>query len=247
MTVTAMPPNRPPVRERAAPPAENHLIERLPQRDRRSLLAVAEPVMLILSEVLCERGEPARHVYFPVDGFISLVTQVDDHPSLEVGMVGREGMLGAPLALGVATAPWRALVQGAGSAWRVSVGAFQDQLAGSVAIRHGLDQYNFVLMAQLANSAACLRFHQIGPRLARWLLMTQDRAHADRFRVTHEFLACMLGVRRVGVTLAAGELQRRKLIEYHRGQLTVLDRPGLEGAACSCYAADRQGYREQFG
>jgi CRP-like cAMP-binding protein len=233
--------------EPASPPAQNHLLERLPQRDRRSLLAVAEPVMLELSEVLWERGAPAHHVYFPVDGFISLVTKVDDHPSLEVGMVGREGMLGAPLALGVATAPWRALVQGAGSAWRVGIGAFQQQLAGSVAMRHGLDLYNFVLMGQLANSAACLRFHQIGPRLARWLLMTQDRAHADRFRVTHEFLACMLGVRRVGVTLAAGELQRRKLIAYHRGHLVVLDRAALEGAACSCYAADRQGYREQLG
>lgn len=229
------------------PHAENHLIAQLPRKDRQRLLALCEPVPLVVSEVLCMTGQATEHVYFPVDGFISLVTAVDGHPSLEVGMVGREGMLGAPLALGVNTAPWRALVQGAGSAWRIGVGAFRDQLASSAAMRHGLDHYNFVLMAHLAGSAACLRFHQIGPRLARWLLMTQDRAHADRFRVTHEFLACMLGVRRVGVTLAAGELQRRKLIEYRRGQLTVLDRPGLEAAACSCYATDRQGYREQLG
>lgn len=229
------------------PNAENHLIELLPRQDRRRLLEVAEPVMLVLSEVLSEPGAPASHVYFPVDGFISLVTQVDGHPSLEVGMVGREGMLGSPLALGVATAPWRALVQGAGSAWRIGIAAFRRELAGSPPLQRAMDRYLFVLMAQLATSAACLRFHQIGPRLARWLLMSQDRAHADRFHVTHEFLACMLGVRRVGVTLAAGELQRRGLIAYHRGELAVLDRGGLEAAACSCYAADCQGYREQLG
>lgn len=227
--------------------AENHLIELLPARDRRRLLSVAEPVMLVLGEVLCERGAPTRHVYFPVDGFISLVTAVEGHPSLEVGMVGREGVLGAPLVLGVAAAPWRSLVQGQGSAWRIGVGPFRRELAASTALQQRLHEYLFVLMAQLATSAACVRFHEIGPRLARWLLMTQDRAHADRFAVTHEFLACMLGVRRVGITLAAGGLQRRGLIEYHRGRVSVLDRAGLEAAACGCYAADRQGYRERLG
>lgn len=225
---------------------ENHLIEQLPSRDRRRLLAIAEPVLLVLSEVICDRGEPLRHVYFPVDGFISLVTRVDGHPSLEVGMVGREGMFGAPVALGALSSPWQALVQGAGSAWRVAIGPFRRELADSEALQRSLDRYLCVLMAQMATSAACLRFHQIGPRLARWLLMTQDRAHAGSFHVTHEFLASMLGVRRVGVTLAAGALQRNGLIEYHRGLLTVLDRPGLEAAACSCYVADLQGYREQM-
>lgn len=230
-----------------ASPAENHLIQTLPRRDRQRLAAVAEPVSLALNEVLCERGAPTRHVYFPVDSFISLLTAVDAHPSLEVGMVGREGMLGASVTLGVTDAPWRALVQGEGSAWRIRIGPFRRELAASVALQRCLARYVFVLMAQQAASAACLRFHQIGPRLARWLLMTQDRAHASRFRVTHEFLACMLGVRRVGVTQAAGGLHRARLIEYHRGELTVLDRPGLEAAACSCYAADRAGYRDQFG
>jgi len=224
--------------------AENHLIELLPRTDRARLLAICEPVQLVLSEVLCEPYKATRHVYFPTDGFISLITLVPEHPGLEVGMVGREGMVGAQLALGVVTAPLRALVQGSGAAWRIGTKAFRTELARSAALQRGLNRYLYVLMAQLATSAACLRYHLIGPRLARWLLMTQDRAHADTFHVTQEFLAYMLGVRRVGVTAAASALQRRGLIEYTRGELTVLDRSGLEAAACSCYATDRKAYAE---
>ena len=222
--------------------AQNHLIELLPRRDRARLLAVCEPFQLGLADVLCESGMPTQHVYFPTEGFISLVTLVDGSPGLEVGMIGREGMLGAQVALGVATSPVRALVQGPGVAWRVRAPAFKNELARSPALQRNLAKYVYVLMAQLAGSAACLRFHQLGPRLARWLLMSQDRAGADAFHVTHEFLAYMLGMRRVGITAAASELQRRGLIEYHRGELTVLDRAGLEAAACGCYAADRQSY-----
>ncbi len=222
--------------------AQNHLLELLPRKDCERLMAAGEPVQLALADVLCERDTVLRHVYFPIDSFISLVTQVDAHPSLEVGMVGREGMLGAPLALGIATTPLRAVVQGAGTAWRIAAVPFRRELARSPALKRCLDRYLFVLMAQLATSAACLRFHLIEPRLARWLLMTQDRAHADAFHVTHDFLAYMLGVRRVGVTMAAGALQAHGLIEYHRGELKVLDRAGLEAAACSCYAADLRGY-----
>ena len=226
--------------------SENRLIQLLPRADRTHLLAACEPAMLTLSEVLCEPGKPTRHVYFPTEGFISLVTLVVGYPGLEVGMVGREGMVGAQLALGVATSPLHALVQGSGSALRIGSKAFRGELARSAALQRQMNRYLYVLMAQLATSAACLRFHLIGPRLARWLLMTQDRAHADTFHVTHEFLAYMLGVRRVGVTAAAGALQRLGLIEYKRGEMTVLDRPGLEHAACTCYAADRRSYDAQL-
>jgi len=226
--------------------SENRLIQLLPRADRMRLLAVCEPVELTLSEILCEPGKPTGHAYFPTDGFISLVTLVVGHPGLEVGMVGREGMVGAQLALGVSTSPLHALVQGGGGALRIGAEAFRSELARSDALQRQMNRYLYVLMAQLATSAACLRFHLIGPRLARWLLMTQDRAHADAFHVTQEFLAYMLGVRRVGITAAAGALQRLGLIEYRRGAMKVLDRGGLERAACSCYATDRRSYVEQF-
>ncbi|MES2360801.1 MAG: Crp/Fnr family transcriptional regulator [Pseudomonadota bacterium] len=228
-------------------PVENHLIELLPRKDRLHLLGLCEPVKLVLAEVLCEPGKPTRHVYFPIEGFISLVAQIDGSPGVEVGMVGREGMLGAQLALGVVTAPLHALVQGPGTAWRIGTRAFRAELEGSPALRRELNRYLYVLMAQLAESAACLRFHQIGPRLARWLLMSQDRSHSSSFEVTQEFLAYMLGVRRVGITAAAGALQRQGLIEYSRGELTVLDRAGLEAAACGCYAADQKAYADLLG
>jgi CRP-like cAMP-binding protein len=201
-------------------------------------------VQLVLADVLCVRGDSTPYVYFPVGAFISLVATTDGSPSLEVGMVGREGMVGAHVALGVMTAPLRVVVQGPGSSWRISSKAFQAELASSEALQRVLDRYVCVLMAQLTTSAACLRFHEIGPRLARWLLMSQDRAHSDNFRMTHEFLAYMLGVRRVGITAAAGMLQQKGLIEYTRGDLTVLDRAGLEAAACGCYAADRKSYAD---
>ena len=224
--------------------AENQLIELLPPKDRSRLLAVCEPVQLVLAEVLCEPGKPTRHVYFPIDSLISLVALIEDKPGLEVAMVGREGMLGARLALGVMTAPVRALVQGQGTAWRIGADHFRSELARSVALQDALNRYIYVLMSQLTTSAACLRFHLIAPRLARWLLMRQDRAHSNSFQVTHELVAQTLGVRRVGITAAAGILKRNGLIKYHRGDVTVLNRCGLEAAACSCYAADRRAYAE---
>ena len=227
--------------------AENHLIELLPNADRHRLLAACEPLQLLMAEALAKPDSMTRYVYFPVEGFASLVTLLNGKPVLEVGMVGREGMLGIHVALGVQTAPLHALVQGAGSAWRISASAFRRVLKSSPSLQRIADRYLYVLMAQFASSAACIRFHEIDQRLARWLLMTRDRAHADRFRVTHEFLAYMLGVRRVGVTTAAGTLQRRGLIEYRRGDVTVLDPARLKRMACNCYASDRRCYDRVFG
>jgi CRP-like cAMP-binding protein len=226
--------------------AKNLLIARLPRADQTRLLAACEVVPLAIGEVLYESQKAMRHVYFPQSGFISLIAPLDGKPVLEVGMVGSEGMLGAQLALGVNAAPLHALVQGDGSAWRIGSAAFRAELARSTALKRTLEQYLYVLMAQLTASATCLHFHQIGPRLARWLLMTHDRAGADQFHVTHEFLAYMLGVRRVGITAAAGVLQRDGLIEYHRGELKVLDRSGLEAAACGCYVEGKQAYARQL-
>ena len=226
------------------PPHDNLILASLPRADRDRLLAQCESVHLRLAQVLCEPGQPTRHVYFPTNSFVSLMAQIDDKHGLEVGMAGREGMLGVQLALGVAREPLKALVQGAGAAWRMASVLFQAELERSTALRQRLNEYVYVLMAQRATSEACLRFHEIGPRLSRWLLMSQDRAHADSFPMTQELVATMLGVRRVGVTAAAGDLQRRGFISYHRGTLAVLDRPGLEAAACSCYANDLAVYRQ---
>jgi CRP-like cAMP-binding protein len=225
---------------------ENHLIETLPRRDREHLLAACRTVELRLGEVLCLPGDRTHHVWFPLDGFISLMTVVDGEPGLEVGMVGYEGMVGVQHVLGVSASPLRAVVQGAGTARRIGSVEFRRELLRSPALRRQLGRYIHVLMGELAASASCLRFHLIAPRLARWLLMSHDRAHADHFHVTHEFLAYMLGVRRVGITVAAGVLHRRGLIDYHRGEVTVVDRAGLEAAACGCYAIDREAYAAQL-
>ena len=219
--------------------ASNDLIEGLPRKDRLRLMCVCEPVELLHAEVLCQPGQPTRHVYFPTDGCISLLTLTEGSPGLEVGMIGREGMLGAHPSLDVMTAPLRAVVLGSGTAWRIGTRAFHSELAGSAALRRIWSRYPYGLIAQLAASAGCLRFHSIGQRLARRLLMGHDCTCADTLAMTHELLASMLGVRRESITQAAIDLQHRGLIQYHRGQLTVLDRSGLEAAACGCYAACR--------
>jgi CRP-like cAMP-binding protein len=226
--------------------AENHLIELLPRKDRLNLLLVCEPVQLKSEQVLCEPGKPINYVYFPIDSAISLIALIDGSPGVEIGMVGREGMLGPQVSLGVPTAQVHALVQGPGLARRVATRAFRSELARSVSLQRSMNHYLYVRMSQMTRSSACLRFHQIGPRLARWLLMSQDRAHSDSFHVTHELLAHLLGVRRVGITGAASAMQRNGLIEYSRGDMKVLDRDGLEAVACGCYAADELSYAELF-
>lgn len=225
-----------------ATPVSNRLVDGLPRAQRSAFRKRCEVVEMVFGMGLCARKDVIDHVYFPLTGFISLVITVADHPPMELGLIGNEGMLGATLMLGVDAAPLRAVVQGSGTALRMSVAQFRGELADSAALRKILGRYLYVALAQLAQMAVCTRFHDIESRLARWLLMTDDRAHGDHLHLTHQFLADMLGVRRSGVTIAARRLHRKLLIRYSRGEITVLDRAGLEAAACECYRADVADY-----
>jgi CRP-like cAMP-binding protein len=213
----------------------NSLLAALPRRHYLRLLPGLAPVDLVFGDVLYEPGEPIQDVYFPSQSLVSLLTLVEGHLALEVGLVGREGMVGFPLALGVDVSPVRALVQGAGPALKMSAARFRTELKRSPPLQRELNRYINAMIAQISQTAGCNRFHVVEARLARWLLMTRDRVRSGRFRMTHEFLSHMLGVRRVGVTEAASALQRRKLIEYSRGNIIILDDRGLEAACCSCY------------
>lgn len=217
-------------------PIPNSVLAGLPRFAYESLKSGLEAVKLNFGEILYEPGQVIRHVYFPSDSLVSLLTLVDHRSALEVGMVGREGMVGMALTLGSPISPVRALVQGAGTALRMSAARFRKEFKRSPLLQRGLYHYLNALMAQITQTAACNRFHHVEGRLARWLLMTSDRVCSDKFELTQEFLAHMLGVRRVGVTEAASALQQRKLIEYRRGHITILDHAGLEAASCACYA-----------
>lgn len=227
--------------------SENHLLAKLPRKDHEHFLARCESVHLNFEDEIDVPGAPIEHVYFPIDSYISLVMGIDDHSHLEIGLIGCEGMLGIPLIFGVEVASFYAVVQGAGSALRMTTAAFARELEHSAALHRRLQCYAYVLKNQFARMAACTRFHVVEQRLARLLLMTRDRARADHFHLTHENMANMLGVRRVGITKAASELHRQNLISYRRGDITILDHHGLETVACECYGAERSMYQSVLG
>ena len=214
---------------------ENSLLAVLPRKIYQRMEPQLEPVTLKFGDVLYRPGEAIQHVYFPTDCVVSLLTLVGGHLALEVGMVGREGMLGIPLALGVGDSPVRALVQGSGTALRMKSVHFVRELRRNTPLQRALSRYTHERMVQITQTAACNRFHHVEARLARWLLMTRDRVRSNQFRITQEMLGGMLGVLRVAVTNAAGKLQERKLISYSRGRIKVLDSRALEAVACLCY------------
>jgi CRP-like cAMP-binding protein len=218
-------------RDRAA----NRLLAVLPRKGYQLMLPRLESVTLKFGDVLYRPREAIKHVYFPTDCLVSLLTLADGHLALEVGLVGREGMLGIPLALGVGDSPVRALVQGSGTALRMKSAHFLNAYAHNLPLQRGVRRYTYDLMVQITQTAACNRFHNVEARLARWLLMTRDRLRSDQFRLTQDMLGRMLGVLRVAVTKAAGTLQKRKLISYSRGEISILDGKALEAAACQCY------------
>lgn len=221
----------------------NGLLAALPRNRYQRLPPGLEPVTLEFGQVLYEPGGRIREVYFPSDCVVSLLTLVEGRRAVEVGLVGHEGMVGIPLALGIDVSPIRALVQGTGAALRMKAADFRKALRQHPALQRAVHRYTNALMAQITQTAACNRFHVVEARLARWLLMTRDRTQSAHVHLTQEFLSHMLGVRRVGVTQAASTLQKRKLIEYRRGDISILDQAGLEAASCVCYAVVRDRHR----
>jgi len=225
----------------------NQLIDRLPATAARSLLAACHPIELEFDQVIGDAGAPVSRVLFPTTAIISVTVQIDNHNPLEMGMIGYEGMLGATLALGVNRHPMPAVVQGKGVALEIPAAEFRRQLNDSPALQRLANGYLFVLVEQLSQTAACNAFHEVAARLARWLLMMDDRARGEPLVLTHLFLSDMLGVRRSAVTIAAGHMQEKRLIRYARGHIQVLSRPGLEEVACECYSASVNAWQRQFG
>jgi CRP-like cAMP-binding protein len=224
----------------AVPPAlayqqGNHLLAALPPSDLARLAPMLEPVQVDVGAVLCEPGKAISHIYFPHDCLLSLLAVAEGRMTLEVGLVGREGMLGATVALGHDITQVRAIVQRAGNASRMDSAQFRTEFARNPALQRVLYRYTDTLLAQAIQIAVCSRFHVLEARLARSLLITRDRLQSDKFHLTHEFLAHALGVRRVGVTKAASALQQQGLIIYSRGNIEILDAHGLAAASCTCY------------
>src|SRR6202166_3583175 len=220
----------------------NHLLAALSRADYQKLLLVLEPVKLDFGEILYESHAQIHHVYFPNDCFVSMLTTVDTGQAAEVGLIGSEGMIGIPMALGVAVSPFRAVVQGGGTAMRMTTMNFRRNFRNSGGLQKEVFLFTHLLMIQVAQTAACNRFHVLTQRIARWILMTRDRINSSEFRITQEFLALMLGVRRVGVSIAICSLRDHNIIRYRRGTITILDQGGLVAAACGCYKTVKDTY-----
>lgn len=221
----------------------NHLLATLPITDYHRLILKCESLELLPNNVLDKAGDKISHVYFPINCIISLMKHIDTDKDLEVGMIGNEGMLGSTLLLGVNTSPFTAVIQQAGTSLRMPAKTFINEFEQSFLLQRLLNRYTKVLFSQLVQNAACMRFHVVEARLARLFLMIRDRSQSQCFHITHESLAQMLGVRRVGVTKAAGTLQYKNLISYSRGDIVIQDNAGLESASCSCYQTDNETYR----
>ena len=216
-------------------PIENRLLAALPREAYLNLLPDLERVPLLFEQVLYDSREPIKQVYFPNHGVISLLTVFSDNTRGEVGLVGNEGMAGLPIFLGVDTTPLESLVQVAGDAMRMDVGVFKESITSRDPLHDLLQRYTYALMFQNSQIAACNCYHSVEKRCCRWLLMSHDRVNSDTFPLTHKFLSRMLGVRRASVTVVANKLQQAGLVRYSRGQMTILDRQGLEKASCECY------------
>lgn len=224
----------------------NRLLASLSPALCERLVANCIAVQLVFGDVVAEQGADFEYVYFPETSFISLVSSVTTNKSVETTLIGNEGVLGATLALGVSISPLKALVQGSGSALCISAQQFTLLLSQSTELRLIINRYLFVLIEQLAQNTACICFHEVRARLARWLLMTQDRAQGQPLHLTHQFLAKMLGVRRSAVSVAANDLQLQQFISYARGHIRVISRPDLEAISCACYTASTEAYLQQF-
>ncbi len=229
------------------PPIRNGLLAALPPEDLARLRPSLQSVELPFDQTLYPADGIVEAVLFPESGMVSLLATLDDGEQVEVGIAGREGLVGLPLVLGDDRSLVEARVQLDGTALRLGAAALRDEMEGSAALRGLLKRYMLAFQAQVTMTAACNARHAIEQRLARWLLIAHDRAGADEFPMTHEFISIMLGVRRPGVSLAAGVLQKAGLIHYVRGRMAVTDRPGLEAASCECYHTVRREFARLLG
>lgn len=213
----------------------NQLLAALPKKDYQGIQRSLEEIPLVFGEVLFEPNVLVSDVYFPNSGIVSLLAGANERSPLEVGMVGKEGMVGVGVFLGVNTSVNRAVVQGSGSAMKMKGASLRRHCDKGGALFRFLQRYSYSVLTQITQSAVCNQFHPLDARLARWLLMTHDRMGDDEFRLTQDFVSNMLGVRREGVSIAAGNLQKLNLIRYSRGRLKILDRAGLEATSCGCH------------